>query len=93
MTVNDSTDNLSPIGQGGYAQVWSGNCTKFATTIAMKKVNYSLKFDEKDRKRRMAEVEALKNLRHDNIVELYDSFDTTTQGFPVRQHFFLINTF
>lgn len=78
----EGLDNLSPVGSGGFSQVFRATETRYGRTVAAKVLNFVLD-DPEDRGRFEQECRAMAQLSdHPNIVPLY-STTYTDDGYPV----------
>ncbi|PRP97109.1 Serine/threonine-protein kinase PrkC [Enhygromyxa salina] len=73
----DKYDMLEEVGHGGMAVVYRGRDTILDREVAVKVLHAHLADREESRRRLEREAKTVAKLRHDNIVEIFDSSDPT----------------
>ncbi|NVB41697.1 protein kinase [Pseudenhygromyxa sp. WMMC2535] len=71
----DKYDMLEEVGHGGMAVVYRGRDTILDREVAVKVLHTHLADREESRRRLQREAKTVAKLRHDNIVEIFDSSD------------------
>ncbi|MCA9686051.1 MAG: protein kinase, partial [Myxococcales bacterium] len=71
----DKYDMLEEVGHGGMAVVYRGRDTILDREVAVKVLHAHLADREESRRRLQREAKTVAKLRHDNIVEIFDSSD------------------
>eukprot|EP00124_Ichthyophonus_hoferi_P000584 Ihof_evm18s22 gene=Ihof_evmTU18s22 len=74
----------SEIGSGSYALVFKGRHIEDGSVVAIKRVNFA-RLKKKLRENLQREIEILKDMRHPNIVQLYDATETKDYMFLVME--------
>ena len=75
----DKYDMLEEVGHGGMAVVYRGHDTILDREVAIKVLHTHLADREESRLRLEREARTVAKLRHDNIVEIYDSSDPKSE--------------
>ncbi len=76
----DKYDVLEEVGHGGMAVVYRGRDTVLDREVAVKVLHTHLADREESRRRLQREAKTVAKLRHDNIVEIFDSSDPEKLG-------------
>ncbi len=76
----DKYDVLEEVGHGGMAVVYRGRDTVLDREVAVKVLHTHLADREESRRRLQREAKTVAKLRHDNIVEIFDSSDPEQGG-------------
>jgi tRNA A-37 threonylcarbamoyl transferase component Bud32 len=76
----DKYDVLEEVGHGGMAVVYRGRDTVLDREVAVKVLHNHLADRDESRRRLQREAKTVAKLRHDNIVEIFDSSDPDKRG-------------
>lgn len=76
----DKYDVLEEVGHGGMAVVYRGRDTVLDREVAVKVLHTHLADRDESRRRLQREAKTVAKLRHDNIVEIFDSSDPDRRG-------------
>jgi len=71
-TIIDKYEVLQKVGEGGMATVYRGRHTTLDREVAVKILHPHLSSSTRNRKRFAREARAIEQLRHDNILEIFD---------------------
>ncbi len=81
-----SYEILEPIARGGMAEVYRGRHTRLDRTVAIKVLPGDVSTDADFRKRFENEAQAISNLRHPNIVQVFDFGEISGIYFMVMEY-------
>ena len=83
-------EKIEAIGNGTYARVWKVRYTENPSVFyALKSISLTLKGTPRP-DTVLAEVNALKALKHENIVQLINSYFSDDEGFQVFYKFYVL---
>jgi tRNA A-37 threonylcarbamoyl transferase component Bud32 len=78
-SVLDKYEVLQKVGEGGMATVYRGRHTTLGRDVAIKVLHPHLSSSTRNRKRFAREARAIEQLRHENILEIYDYSGNDTE--------------
>ena len=84
--INDRSEIIKTIGEGGMANVYLANDTILDRKVAIKVLRGDLSNDEKFIRRFQREALSVSNLSHPNIVEVYDVGEEDGQYYIVMEY-------
>lgn len=73
------------VGEGSYATVYWGKCIDNGESVAVKVIDKKLFLNAYNLKNIQSEIDIMKMVSHENIVKLYDIFQTTNNMYIITE--------